>query len=479
MEDYAVTYEKIVLNGYQIEHILSLEMQENVNDHGCMHLTAVIPEGMAEQYVYMTTPMMPITLSYQTDDNGGTKMETLCRGIVTNVQINCQGNTYYMDLTVKGKTYAMDIMERARSFQKTSMTVHQLIREVMSEYGDYDCIIQIPDEQIKRLAVQYMETDWNFLKRFASRYGAVLIPDMESEKLTLFVGIPENAESYLINPCQFNLVKKIDEYLRIKENRWKDALETDFTVFQIWDYHIFRVGNEIIFNDVALTVQSVQRILQDGVLKNQYELRQKNGLRGLELHNERIVGISLIGQVTKVSRDKVMVQLKIDKPGRAAYWFPYSTMSASPDGSGWYCMPENGDQVRVYFPTDKESDAYAVSAVSGYEPKPEDAEDLMGNPDVKYLRTKAGQMLQFAEDGIILNSGDGQATIFLGNDGKLIVYGNTNVSVTAKNNLSLISNGQLLVCATDSVSLKQGDQTSITLDNEGTITMIGTKIYSN
>ncbi len=476
MEEYAVTYERIVLNGYQIEHILTLEMRENINDHGHMHLTAVIPEELAEQYVYMTTPMMPITLSYQTDDN---KMETLCRGIVTNIQVNCQGNTYYMDLTVKGKSYAMDIVERARSFQKTSMTVHQLIREVMSEYGDCDCIIQIPDERVKRLVVQYKETDWDFLKRFVSHYGAVLIPDMESEKLTLFVGIPENTESYSINPYQYNLVKKIDEYLRIKENRWEDALETDFTVFQVWDYRIFRVGNEIIFNNAALRVQSVQRVLQDGVLKNQYDLRRKNGLRGLELHNDMIVGISLTGQVTKVSRDKVMVQLIIDKPGRAAYWFPYSTMSASPDGSGWYCMPEKGDQVRVYFPTDKEADAYAVSAVSGYEPKPGDTEDLMANPDVKYLKTKADQVIQFAEEGIVLNSGNGQATILLGNNGQLAIYGNTDVSVTAKKTLSLISNGQLVVGATESVCLERGKNTSITLEGNGAIRMKATKIYSN
>lgn len=476
MDDYAVTYEKIVLNGYQVEHILSLEMQESVNNHGCMHLTAVIPEEQAEQYVYMTSPMMPITLSYQTDDK---KIRTLCRGIVTDIQVNCQGNTYYMDLTVKGKTYAMDIVERIRSFQRTTMTVHQLIREVMSEYGEYDCKIQIPDEKIKRLVVQYKETDWEFLKRFASHYGAVLIPDMESEKLTLYVGVPENAESYSTNPYQYNLVKKVDEYLRIKENRWKDALETDFTVFQIGDYQIFRVGNEVIFHNAALTVQAAQRLLQDGVLKNQYELRQKNGLRGLELHNNMLVGVSLIGQVTKVSRDKVMVQLKADKPGRAAYWFPYSTMSASPDGSGWYCMPEKGDQVRVYFPTDKESDAYAVSAVSGYEPKPGDAEDLMANPDVKYLRTKADQVIQFAEDGIILNSGDGQATIFLGNEGMLSIYGNTDVSVTAKNTLTLISNGQLVVSAAESLSLKRGEETEINLNNDGEIRMKGTKIYSN
>ncbi len=142
-------------------------------------------------------------------------------------------------------------------------------------------------------------------------------------------------------------------------------------------------------------------------------------------------------------------------------------------------MPEKGDQVRVYFPTNKESDAYAVSAVSGYEPKPGDTKDLMGNPNVKYLRTKADQLLQFAEEGIYINSGSGQATIFLGNSGELMVYGNTNVNVTAQNTLSLISKGQLLVGAAESVCLKKGEGTSITLDKDGNIRMEGSKIYSN
>lgn len=476
MGDYAVTYERIRLDAYQTEHILTLEMEEFINSHGSLHMTAVVPEEMAEQYVYTTKAMMPVTLSYLSG-NGST--EILCRGIVTNIQVNCQGNAYYMDLTVKGKTCAMDIVERSRSFQNQSMTVHQLIREVMSGYGNSDCIIQIPDEPIGRLVVQYRETDWEFLKRFASHYGAVLVPDMVSDKIALFVGIPENGESYTVNPYQYNLVKKVDEYLNVKGNRWPDALETDFTVFQIWDYRIYRAGNRIQFNGIPLIVQSVVRILQDGILKNQYELRPKKGMRGLELFNEEIVGASVTGQVTDISRDRVMVQLEIDEAGRAAYWFPYSTMSASPDGSGWYCMPEKGDQVRVYFPTSEEKDAYAVSAVSGHEPEPGDAEDPMGNPNVKYLRTQADQVIRFAEDGIIINSGSGQATIFLGNSGELTVYGSTDVNVTAQNTLSLISNGQVLVGATDSITIKKGEGTFITLDKEGDITMKGSKIYSN
>lgn len=119
MEEYAVTYEKIALNGYQIEHILSLEMQENVNDHGKLHLTAVISEELAEQYVYTTTPMMPVTLSYQSD-NG---MIPLCHGIVTEIQVNCQGNTYYMDLEVKRIVLNREQIGRRRVFKVRDIRV--------------------------------------------------------------------------------------------------------------------------------------------------------------------------------------------------------------------------------------------------------------------------------------------------------------------------------------------------------------------
>lgn len=182
--------------------------------------------------------------------------------------------------------------------------------------------------------------------------------------------------------------------------------------------------------------------------------------------------------MVNVARDKVMVDLEIDGAGRAVYWFPYSTMSASPDGSGWYCMPEKGDQIRVYFPTGDESEAYAVSSVSSYQPKPGDSKDSMGNPNVKYLKTANDQVIQFAEDGIVINSGSGQATIFLGNSGEVSLYGNSNVNVTAEDTLSLIAKNQLLLGAQNSVTLKN-EKAEIILSEDGNIHIKGTKIYSN
>ena len=240
MEEYAITYENLVLSTYSIEHILDLHLYEQINDHGMLHLIAIIPEEHAEEYVYTTEPMQSVTLGYRKEDQ---TTETLYRGLVTDIQINCSGNVYYMDLTVKGKTYAMDIIKRYRSFQNTAMTTHELIREVLSGYQDSDCILQIPNEPIGRLIVQYHETDWEFLVRVVSHYGAVLVPDLVSERLAFYVGIPEQGDEFTITPYHYHVSKSMDEYLAIRENQWADVKEMDFMVFQALDVQISNPEN--------------------------------------------------------------------------------------------------------------------------------------------------------------------------------------------------------------------------------------------
>ena len=267
--------------------------------------------------------------------------------------------------------------------------------------------------------------------------------------------------------------------MQIKENQWPEAAEIDFTVFELRDYRMFQAGDYVNLGGKCLAVESAVHVLGDGILNNTYRLRRKEGLKGLEEFNPQIVGASVTGKVSGVARDKVMVDLEIDEAGRAAYWFPYSTMSASPDGSGWYCMPEKGDQVRVYFPTNQEADAYAVSAVSGYQPAAGNSKDPMGNPNVKYLKTTNDQAIQFAEDGIIINSGNGQATIYMKNSGVLEVFGSQNVNITATEAVVISAGTELLLGAQETVTLKNGGGASIALDAEGNIKLEGTKIFSN
>ena len=78
----------------------------------------------------------------------------------------------------------------------------------------------------------------------------------------------------------------------------------------------------------------------------------------------------MTGKVTAVLADKVQVFLNsvdLQEDSSSNWWFPlfpYSTAYSSSDGSGWYSMPAVGDEVRVFFPSGNEADAFAASSVA-------------------------------------------------------------------------------------------------------------------
>ena len=161
-------------------------------------------------------------------------------------------------------------------------------------------------------------------------------------------------KSHKISAFQYTVRKSIESYELMKKNGWPDANEIEYIVFEVENPRVFAIGTQVELDGKQLFIEQAWHTLNDGVLHNLYLLKLKEGFRSLKAYNTMLVGSSVSGKVVEVSRDRVMVDLDIDGPGRAAYWFPYSTMSASPDGSGWYCMPEKGDGVRVYFPTKEE-----------------------------------------------------------------------------------------------------------------------------
>ncbi len=474
MEEYMVTYENLRLMPFEVEHITSLSLRKSSNEHGTLELTAVLSEEIADQYIYTVRKLTPLSLSCQMPG----REQVLFRGMVTSLYVSREGGVFYLNLTAKGNTCLMAVELKSRSFQNTEMTVHQMIREIMAGYENTNIIFQIPDDPIGDLLVQFQETDWEFLKRVISRYGAVLISDVSTVGIAIYAGVADRGECEKISAFQYSVRKSLESYELMKSNGWPDARETDYIIFEIQHPTVFSIGQQIELNGKRLFIEQAQHILEDGILKNYYLLKLKEGFRSLRTYNMALVGSSLTGKVADVARNRIMVDLDIDGPGRAAYWFPYSTMSASPDGSGWYCMPEKGDGVRVYFPTRDEREAYAVSAVSSHEPKNGDSVDPMADPDIKYLATVHQKVIKFAEEGIIINADNGQATVFLGKDGTLSVYGAKNVELTAKEDVSIMAKSHITVAAQETLLLKKGSS-HVSVNQSGNVIIHGTKVYSN
>ncbi|WP_129598123.1 phage baseplate assembly protein V [Anaerophilus nitritogenes] len=477
MSSHAISYENIRISTYEMEYIKDLKITNSINEHATLELTGVLVHERKDEDIHLTEQNTPIEV-YYLKANGKV---SLFYGIITQIKIKVVEQVHNIYIKAKSYTYLMDTFKRCRSFQDKNMTTHNLIREVMKDYNPSNYMIQIPDIPIGQLVLQYNETDWEFLKRFVSKFYAGLFPAIEFQNIHYYIGTPDISVNMADIVKNYMVYKNLDLYEYIQKNHIEDAKEIDFIVYEIETFEILKLGNHMKFLGHDFYISKVQYELKEGVLYNTYKIQLKNGLRQRRLYNKNIMGISVEGTILEVQRDKVKIHLQIDKTQEKAkaYWFPYSTLAASPDGSGWYCMPEIKDRVRVYFPTKDEKDSFAVSAVSGYIPKNNHAKDRMGNPDVKYLRTVHDKEVRFTPSGILISCDSGQSSIQLNKNGSINIMGQNSIQVNAVENIDIRAEKTLTMTANEKIDLMCDKGGKIQFTEAGEILVKGTEVKNN
>jgi hypothetical protein len=170
-----------------------------------------------------------------------------------------------------------------------------------------------------------------------------------------------------------------------------------------------------------------------------------------------------------------------------AKWHPFSTVYSSPDGTGWYTMPEPGDRMRLYFPTEIDNDGYAASAVhieptrapsqavATAGPSGGSANDDYGHgsggeagssvaagtqegprthPDHREISNKEGKKISLSPGTIKISGGGGSVTI---EDGVgVTIASDFDINITGRQNVSIASlEGEILASGEERASVEQ------------------------
>lgn len=241
-----------------------------------------------------------------------------------------------------------------------------------------------------------------------------------------------------------------------------------------------KLGQSVKLNDTtpklfvakAELVVNHDKNLGEGHFYAKYLLVPEEGLQQNRRYNQRIVGTSLPGKVIKVKQDRVKVHLDIDKDRKQeaakSCLFPYMTPYTAENHTGWYCMPENGDTVNLYFPTNKEEESVVIHSYR----KEAKENDKIDSPEVKYFRTKFGKELKFTDKEILITGKDNEILIRLNEDdgieiqsakkvmissaGELTIHSDSKVNLQAGTGLELVCNGSSITM--DGVTHIKGKQ---------------------
>lgn len=453
--------------GLEVAEILYCTIQGKIGEHSSLVLGAYLKGG--EEAVYGAPAYCPIEIEH---DNGE-EAEILFSGILSDICLEKNSGVDFVRIEGKSYSWLMDLTKRSRSFQDAQMSYQAMAETVMKDYPGSRLVFTEPETSIGRLIVQYEETDWAFLKRTMSSIGLTATPYDRQGGLNLYIGIPQLPERGLSYRL-LAMAKDMELYYHLKANN-RLVIAADLTRYQVRSHQLLQLFDTVRMSGQILTVSAYRLDFSSQEMEGDYWLQKAEGLSVAEQYPMHLIGVALMGKVVQAAGDKVLAALEIDRDqeGEPVHWFPYSTISASPDGSGWYCMPEIGDDIRIYFPSKDEEEAIALSAASAYAPS--GSADRMQDPNSRYLRTRPGQELALTPKHLKLSCGDGLSSITMLTDGVILISAQKEIEVIGKEGVTLHAEQELGLHSQGLMEIESSSGGKIEL-NQQTATISGTEV---
>ncbi|WDM22287.1 DNA/RNA non-specific endonuclease [Paenibacillus polymyxa] len=452
-----IGYESLRLYGpFQPQHMEQLRITRAVNDHAYLYVSGMLSEEQGAACVGQDMEQEPIVIRQL--DEQGQSIRRLFHGLVTRMSVHCIRGVYTFELEAASHSYQMDIKTKRRSYQDIHRTYDDLVTTMIRKYMYGDAIDTATNyAKLGAFVLQYEETDWAFLKRLVSRFGSVLVPEITAASPKVFFGMPEG-KRYKVERDVFYRVRKTFHELDTGKPEERAGAYVTYTIENLQYYTLGDLITLPIGQGKELVVVRAVTELRDGLLQTRYDLQAEQDIHYARYENDQAIGISLTGTVLKVQQDLVQLQLEIDPkqdPAKAC-WFPVATRYVAEEHSGWYDMPEVGEQVELYLPTHCEQEAYVTDSLRQHR-------HANGQPDVKAWKHVQGSGIEMSEQELILSTSDG-FSITLHDDTGITVHSPGNVQIQG-GHVKLNAGQELSLEAGTALYLK-GGASSMVLDGE-------------
>ncbi|BCJ93055.1 hypothetical protein acsn021_06240 [Anaerocolumna cellulosilytica] len=350
----------------------------------------------------------------------------------------------------------------SRSFQDVSGSLQKIASFVAGEYTGASVVFREQGSKAIGYPIfQYDETDWEFLKRIASRCHQVLIADSSSSNPSVYIGA-DTGSAYDLQCAayEYSVADAFYKMGRVSSNYSQEQ----FKCHKIRYYKNLPLGKLVRIKEGTYYIIEKHASMNHSEVVFEYTLGSKSMLSTDVVYNQNLCGLQLQGTVTAVMEDKVKVKLAIDKKESGAYAFDWY-----PEVSNiMYCMPEIGERVNLYLYDGKGGGAAVVNCLRSNGSTCANT----SNPAHKIFEYKNKSYKMLPEDMTFeIADGDGSQQLLALKDMEGIVEDILKTSkLSAKKKINLNTpNGKINIQAPSQIEIRQSDSTGATLSINQTI----------
>lgn len=462
----ALTYSNLSLEfPSKVLEIKSMKIIEEFNEHGIAKLELLTIPEKDYRFIDNIRSLTNIKIAISMDG----KVSGIFVGVMTNIEAKKTDEVYNVNLELKSKSFLMDVKLKRRSFQDEGLSYEKLFKKIASGYKG----AIIYDNASKGLPqgeaiIQYDETDFMLIRRLASRLKTRLIVNVKADNPTISIGKLLGKEFYEETNF-YTLTRENGEFLKAQLN-YGGFKEEDKIHYKIKSLRNFEISDTVIYGKIAFKVYKKETNLEKGAIVFTYWLIKENGLLMLPIINHKILGASIDGKVIDVDVDRVKLHLSIDKEQAVsrAKFYKCETLYASEGETGFYSMPQIGDDVKLYIPNEYVEDAYVrvVNRLDGSENLKfkDPSVKYYGNVEKKEIMLSKHEFQVTSTNGLILINMDESEGIEITSSDDILIECSEGANISGKK-IGIRAANEILL-ATKSSSIIMDDNINLRAEDE-------------
>ncbi|MGN0305037.1 MAG: contractile injection system protein, VgrG/Pvc8 family, partial [Lachnospiraceae bacterium] len=366
-------------------------------------------------------------------------------GVIDSLKVTRQQEYAILEVMAKTTSSQIDVKKDSRTFQNTTKTYGQIMNRLLEEKGTVS--VTVTDKPIGAFIMQCNETDWEFMIRMASQLGVPAFANIVAKTPHIYIGLPPSGQTRQIDTIFSDYTKSDAEYRSFAENisPGLGTMREDFASERIQSYSYLYLGDTVLFRGKEVRIKSIEARLCDGILECSYVLGLKTSFQVPAIANMQASGRLMTGRVSEVKADKVKVffcSVDSREDEESNWWFPYSTAYSSQDGSGWYSMPQKGDEVRIFFPSGNEADAFAAGSV---------AKNVRPNVKEKCWSGLNGKQILMTEDGLVITCREGKLYLKLSDEKGIEIISDMDINITSGTKVNIQGGDEVRIIAENEV----------------------------
>lgn len=343
-----------IKGGFGIDRILDVTMREYPGEHSYAEIKGIAELGVNGHWKFEgIIANEPVGLYIQGE------VSPFYKGIIQEAESEEENGLHLVKLRIASGSILLDLKKNSRSYQDIGQTYGQVIEQVLAPWNTAAIYPRELDEtKIGFPIIQYRETDWEFLKRLASRFRLSLYPEPTMEGAKLYFGIPETGDRAKIDE---------EEYTVHMDRRFYDMggeawgfRRYQFVTYEAESEENWRVGDRVVFLGQELFICAKRGRSRKGQLTFDYVLSHSDWAAARRIGNPIFCGLSLLGTVERCENETVCLRLDVDAGYPDQPLYPWTWMPET--GNVMYMMPQAGSRVSLYFKGEEES-AIAVNCI--------------------------------------------------------------------------------------------------------------------